>query len=292
MTLSRVAVGSLGGVAATFAGLVGAVSLTRIAGDYLGFPPGLEWTFTGAVDVASIAGGIMWTAFDGPVRRIGRPMNIVCTVVSGVGVGLDHATHSGRALHDAVEDPWPWIAFAAGLFVPALATWILHALSIIFDTASRQVDREVGAASSATSHREPAPTGPRVSTASEPVAIASSTASLVATTSTPDRDPVAARTASSRPVATASSRPPTVRQALPPSPAEGLLPGPRPDWMTTELVAAVLASMREAGAPERRYGEPTLRAEHRLGDGSELSSHKAQTLLRYIKDHQLLRVSA
>lgn len=137
-------VGVLGGVSAGIAGLVGAVSLTRIAGDFLGFPPGLEWTLTGAVDVAGIAGGIMWTAFRGRVRSIGIPMSIVCTTVSGIGVGLDHATHAARVVRDTGPalpgaSPfavWWWVAFAAGLFIPALFAWLLHALAVIGDQTS------------------------------------------------------------------------------------------------------------------------------------------------------------
>lgn len=139
-------VGILGGVSAGIAGLVGAVSLTRIAGDFLGFPPGLEWTLTGAVDVAGIAGGVMWTAFGGRVRSIGIPMSIVCTTVSGIGVGLDHATHAARALRDtgpvlpgSPVAVWWWVAFAAGLFIPALFAWLLHALAVIGDQTAGTV---------------------------------------------------------------------------------------------------------------------------------------------------------
>jgi hypothetical protein len=154
--------------------LVGAISLTRIAGDYLGFPPGFEWTFTGAVDVAGIAGGIMWTAFSGPVRNIGRPMNIVCTAVSGVFVGLDHATHAGRALREnngnaalaGTDAAWPFVAFTAGLFVPALATWILHALSTIADSAARSEDAAGGRPAASAPDRQAArpPAGDRLAT--------------------------------------------------------------------------------------------------------------------------------
>lgn len=125
----RVSVGTLAAGSAAIAGLVGAVSLTRVAGTHLGFPPGLEWTLTGAVDVAGVAGGVMWTAFKGRVRRIGQPMNIVCTAVSGLGVGLDHAANARPT------GPWPWIAFAVGLFIPLLFTWITHALAVIGDQA-------------------------------------------------------------------------------------------------------------------------------------------------------------
>lgn len=136
----RIVVTVLGAVSALIAGLVGAVSLTRIAGDYLGFPSDLEWTLTGAVDVAAVAGGIMWTGFRGRVRRVGIPMNVVCTLVSGIGVGLDHATNAGRILADGRSGNvtvdvgwWPVAAFLVGMFVPLLFTWLVHALAIIGD---------------------------------------------------------------------------------------------------------------------------------------------------------------
>lgn len=127
----RWTVAVLGGASAGIAGLVGAVSLTRIAESHLGFPDGLYWTLTGAVDVAGIAGGVMWTAFRGRVRAIGRPMNLVCTGVSGVGVGLDHAAHARP------EGPWPLVAFAVGVFIPLLFTWLIHALAVIGDQGRR-----------------------------------------------------------------------------------------------------------------------------------------------------------
>lgn len=316
--MTRAAVGLLGGLAATLAFVVGAVSLTRIAGDYLGFPPYLEWTFTGAVDVAGIAGGVMWTAFTGPVRAIGKPMNIVCTVVSGVGVGLDHATHAGRALRDGAtsialpgtEYVWPIAAFIAGVFMPALATWILHALSVIADNrqhaqsgtaaarTGRQEDRQetrvVIASSPAGDRQRPATPAP-VATARTASTTASTASTAIASTArppalatpqtaSPDRQQHRQVSAAARPAASQAS----VRVGF---------PGPRPDWMSDTLLAAVLDSVRKARHAEkpkdREYGRPRMRSEHghRMADG-KMTDHQARTIQAFVDKHDLLRVSA
>jgi hypothetical protein len=313
MTISRVAVGILGGIAAGFAGLVGVVSLTRIAGDYLGFPPGLEWTFTGAVDVASVAGGIMWTAFDGPVRRIGRPMNIVCTVVSGVGVGLDHATHAGRELRDAGVafefDQWPWIAFAAGLFVPALATWILHALSIIFDTSRagagqvgdrqephRQAsDRQAGDSQGANRQAVITRVGDRQDTAivARQPTPGDRQASLPAGDQVGDRQgpdrQVADRQAGDllsahRQAGAAKQAAPAATRASAHSPARVLaaVPEPRLPWMTDKLIGAVVTARRN----DSTYGRGQVARDHNI------SPAKARSLIDYIDKHGLMRETA
>lgn len=319
MTISRVAVGILGAVAAGFAGLVGVVSLTRIAGDYLGFPPGLEWTFTGAVDVASVAGGIMWTAFDGPVRRIGRPMNIVCTVVSGVGVGLDHATHAGRELRDvgvALDfDQWPWIAFAAGLFVPALATWILHALSIIFDISNSQAgnpsgdapgddqagdrqasDRQAGDDPVANRQAVITRVGDRQDTAiiARQPTPGDRQAALPAGHQAGDRqgldrqvvDHQAGGSVPARRQAGAVKQTPAATSSRPQvhSPARALaaVPEPRLPWMSDALIAAVVKARRA----DSTYGRSAVVSDHGL------SPAKARTLLEYINRNGLMRETA
>jgi hypothetical protein len=289
----RVVVGVLGGIAATFAMLVGAVSLTRIAGDYLGFPPGLEWTFTGAVDVAGIAGGIMWTAFAGPVRKIGRPMNIVCTIVSGVGVGLDHATHSGRALRDpsgnvalpGTADSWPWIAFATGLFVPALATWILHALSIIADTSASAGDADASARASGLAPADASecqPTLVKLGTSDD-----TSPRQAVIAAPVPARQTPAARPQPAAPpvarttVAALKARPAGVSTR-----ALEAVPSPRPEWLTDALLDEIVAGMRRAHDEGESYGRPRVMAEHNLNDG------QAKAALRYIRDHRLLEAAS
>lgn len=312
-------VGVLGGCAAFLAFLVGAVSLTRFAGDYLGFPPGLEWTFTGAVDIAGIAGGVMWTAFTGSVRKIGRPMNIVCTLVSGVSVGLDHATHAGRALRDpdanialpGTEPWWPFVAFVAGVFIPALATWILHALAVIADSRPA---RQTATAGDRQPHRQAPPAGDRQDTH---VVIASSPPADRQRTTTPPAGGVTrtasatasptTRTASSTTASTA--RPPALTTAsrdrqparqvsaastsTPATSARVGFPGPRPDWMSDALLSAVIGAMRQAQRAGEDYGRPRIRKEHqhRMADG-KMTDHQARTVQAFVEKHGLLRVPA
>jgi hypothetical protein len=180
---------------------------------------------------------------------------------------------------------------------PILALLLLsHLIGLVIaerrdrQTASTASDREVSPAGVGREDREVVSPGPRVPTAS----LVPATASLVATVGAGDREVPAVSTASSRPAVAASKRPTAVRQAVTPAPSPRLrlLPGKRPEWMTDELVAAVVASMRKAGAPAKRYGEPTLCRDHRLSDGSPITSHKAKTILRYIDDHDLLRVAS
>jgi hypothetical protein len=328
--VKRVAVGVLGGGAAALAGLVGAISLTRIAGDYLGFPPGFEWTFTGAVDVAGIAGGIMWTAFTGAVRKIGRPMNIVCTIVSGIGVGLDHATHAGKALREVSGNPalpgsvevWPWIAFGAGLFVPLLVTWILHALSIIADAADHQAGstttRHPQSTTTRSDHQAPAsgrhqatshqdhqaggrPSGdhqiPTTRTTShqpggdhQATTTKQSTdhqAATTRTTSSTTRALPAGTT--SRPIAK-STRAATAPAPSPaaPSPAGRVLravPASRPGWLTDELRDRALTVIAEGGG-RGKVGRGDLM------EALEIKDWKARDLLKYIDEHGLARRSA
>lgn len=297
----RVVVGSLGGLAATLAATVGAVSLTRIAGGYLGFPPGLEWTLTGAVDIAGIAGGIMWTAFDGRVRNIGRPMNIVCTLVSGLGVGLDHATHARGG------EVWQWVAFGAGLFIPALAAWILHSLAVIADVvgepkvaADRQDDGNQAGdrqASDRQASDDPAANRQAIITKvgdSQDTAIVASQptpgdrqAALPAGrqaghSQAPDRqggDQAGVARQTPKPVTRQADRSPA-----PARPARSLaaVPEPRLPWMTDELIAAVVKVRRK----DATYGRSQIVADHKIGSG------QARTLLEYINRHGLMRETA
>jgi hypothetical protein len=298
----RVVVGSLGGVAALLAGTVGAVSLTRIAGDYLGFPPGLEWTLTGAVDIAGIAGGIMWTAFDGRVRKIGRPMNIVCTLVSGLGVGLDHATHAVGG------DVWPWVAFGAGLFIPALVAWILHSLAVIADVVGapdeagdrqgdssqpgdRQApDRQAGDGQAANRQAVIARVGDRQETsivARQP-APGDRQAALPAGHQAGDRQdtdhqpgdpqPAHRQAGATKQTATASAR----VSVHSPTRALAAVPEPRLPWMSDALIAAVVKARRA----DSTYGRSAVVSDHGL------SPAKARTLLEYIHRHGLMRETA
>lgn len=296
----RVVVGALGGCAATLASVVGAVSLTRIAGDYLGFPPELKWTLTGAVDVAGIAGGIMWTAFAGDVRRIGRPMNIVCTVISGVGVGLDHATH-------AFPDPvWQWVAFGTGLFIPALAAWILHSLAVIADvveapaTPDRQAgDHQVGDLLVAGDRHPPIATravitkvGDRQATTiiARPPTPGDRQAALPAgdqggDRQAPDRQALDRQAGGTEQPALPPARRPDrspAPAAARPARALASVPEPRLAWMTDRLIGAVVDARRADGS----YGRGQVVREHGL------SPAKARSLIEYIDRHDLTRVSA
>lgn len=291
----RVVVGTLGGCAASLAFLVGAVSLTRIAGDYLGFPRELKWTLTGAVDVAGIAGGIMWTAFAGDVRRIGRPMNIVCTVISGVGVGLDHATH-------AFPDPvWQWVAFGTGLFIPALAAWILHSLAVIADvveapaTPDHQAgDHQVGDRLTAGDRQAPIATRAVITKVGDRQAttiIARPTSPGDRQAALPAGDQGGDRQASDRQAGGAEqpALPPARRPDRSPAPAAARparalasVPEPRLAWMTDHLIATVVDARRADGS----YGRGQVVRDHGL------SPAKARSLIEYIDRHDLTRASA
>jgi hypothetical protein len=122
---ARMVVGALSGLGGAAAASVGAVSLTRIAGDYLGFPAHLEWTLTAAVDIGAAAGAVMWSTSPhrSPNRATGVRLNIACSVISAVGVGLDHATHA-----EPIRG-WQIAAFLIGAFLPLLSTWLVHALA-------------------------------------------------------------------------------------------------------------------------------------------------------------------
>jgi hypothetical protein len=132
MKNARLAIGSvafISGLSAAAAGLVAAVSLTRIAGEKLGFPDGLHWTLTAAVDIGAIGGAILWSisAVGSPNRRTGRWLNIACSAVSAAGVGMDHYANA------APEPPWGTVAFAIGAFLPLLSTWLVHGLAKLAD---------------------------------------------------------------------------------------------------------------------------------------------------------------
>jgi hypothetical protein len=128
MRSRNLAVGSIAlisGMSAAAAGLVAAVSLTRIAREKLGFPGGLEWTLTAAVDIGAIGGAILWSISRprSSNRRTGMRLNIACSTVSAIGVGLDHYSNA----HPDV--PWGTVAFLVGAFMPLLSTWLVHGLA-------------------------------------------------------------------------------------------------------------------------------------------------------------------
>lgn len=118
--------------AAAVAELIGAVSLTRIAGQHLGFPHYLEWTLTASVAVGAVAGAIMWSI--GPeksqTRSTGVRLNVACSLLCAVGVGLDHAANATARV------AWQIIAFAIGAFLPLLSTWLVHALAKLGGTGT------------------------------------------------------------------------------------------------------------------------------------------------------------
>ncbi len=111
----------LAGGAALVSGALGALSLTRIAGSNLGFPPGFAWSLTGSVDIGAAAGAILWVASSGVNRSRGRALNIACSTISAIGVGLDHATNA--------LGWWVVPAGLVGAFLPALSTWLVHVLA-------------------------------------------------------------------------------------------------------------------------------------------------------------------
>jgi len=140
-----VVVGVLAALSAAVAAIISAVSLTRIAGGLIGFPEYLEWTFTGAVDIGAAAGAVLWVTSTGDNRHRGQWLNIACSTVSAVGVGLDHASHA--------EAGWEPVAFAIGAFLPALSTWLIHVLAHLVTETEKIVDTpELGL----TEHIEPA----------------------------------------------------------------------------------------------------------------------------------------
>lgn len=110
------------------AAIVSAVSLTRIAGDHLGFPDGLEWTFTAAADIGSIAGAIGWVRSEAGsrARHSSVTTNIACSAVSALFVGLDHAANASPG--------WTVVAFIVGAFLPLLSTGLVH--DLVQNTAS------------------------------------------------------------------------------------------------------------------------------------------------------------
>jgi hypothetical protein len=126
---SRVIIAILSALSGIAAGLVGMVSLTRIAGDLLGFPNEplvLAWTLTAAVDIGAIAGAVMWSTSEAGtrIRRTGVQVNLACSSISAIGVGLDHSVHASTS-----SVVWPYIAFVIGAFMPLLSTWLVHGLA-------------------------------------------------------------------------------------------------------------------------------------------------------------------
>jgi hypothetical protein len=116
---------------AAVAATISAVSLTRIAGDSLGFPDFLEWTLTGAVDIGAATGAVLWVTARDRDRLRGKWLNIACSSVSALGVGLDHASNAAPGW------AWAWVAFGMGAFLPALSTWLIHVLAhLVTDTAA------------------------------------------------------------------------------------------------------------------------------------------------------------
>lgn len=204
MKHARLAIGSvafISGLSAAAAGLVAAVSLTRIAGDKLGFPDHLEWTLTAAVDIGAIGGAILWSIspVKSPNRRTGMWLNIACSTMSATGVGLDHAANAHP------DAPWGTVAFIVGAFLPLLSTWLIHGLAKLAD-----------------GQRPVAPPVPQA----QPVTITATAEAAGATPSAVERPAPAA------PVRLVKAKPP--RPALvPPLPAaEGDGPDPY-DWAVT-----------------------------------------------------------
>lgn len=149
MIKSRVTIALLSVLGGSAAGLVGAVSLTRIATDQLGFPGGLEWTLTAAVDIGATAGAVMWSSAPGHQKRIrgaGMRLNIACSSISALGVGLDHSVHADHG----GPGWWPYVAFFIGAYLPLLSTWLIHSLAKLTE------DVEDGAQELADEGQEPA----------------------------------------------------------------------------------------------------------------------------------------
>lgn len=77
-----------------------------------------------------------------------------------------------------------------------------------------------------------------------------------------------------------------------------LAAAPEQDWMTHELIADVVSSMRAAARSSNRpYGEGRLVRDHQakhspLPDGSELTPHKAREIKKYIDKHRLLEAAS
>jgi hypothetical protein len=124
---------------AAVAAVISAVSLTRIAGDSLGFPDYLEWTLTGAVDIGAATGAVLWVTARDRDRLRGKWLNIACSSVSAIGVGLDHASNAAPGW------AWAWVAFGMGAFLPALSTWLIHVLAhLVTDTPAPVVSVSPG----------------------------------------------------------------------------------------------------------------------------------------------------
>lgn len=77
-----------------------------------------------------------------------------------------------------------------------------------------------------------------------------------------------------------------------------LAAAPEQPWMTHELIADVVNSMRAAARSSNRpYGEGRLVRDHQakhspLPDGSELTPHKAREIKKYIDKHRLLEAAS
>lgn len=135
---SRLIIAILSALSGIAAGLVGMVSLTRIAGDLLGFPSEpfvLAWTLTAAVDIGAIAGAVMWSVSEPGtrIRRTGVQVNLACSSISAIGVGLDHSVHASQT-----NVVWPYIAFGIGAFMPLLSTWLVHGLAKMVHPATEE----------------------------------------------------------------------------------------------------------------------------------------------------------
>lgn len=115
--------------------IVSAVSLTRIAEEMLGFPEGLPWSLTGAVDIGAAAGAVLWVTSPArhPNRARGMWINVCCSSVSGIGVGLDHLGHASPTLGYQIA------GFIVGAFLPALSTWLVHILAHLVTEAAESV---------------------------------------------------------------------------------------------------------------------------------------------------------
>lgn len=141
---ARAAIIGLSVASAVVAEIIGALSLMRIANEHLGFPDYLEWTLTASVAVGAVAGAIMWStgAEGSPIRRTGVRLNVSCSLICAVGVGLDHAVNA------TPERGWQIVAFLIGAFLPLLSTWLVHAIAKMRGTAAEERGRQTTTVSS------------------------------------------------------------------------------------------------------------------------------------------------
>lgn len=225
-----------------------------------------------------------------PVRRWAW-VAIVVAAGSGALLNVLHASTP-----PGTKPPLPWeYALLVGIEPVVLVLILSHLISLVIEQqrveATHREDRETPTASSGPGREIPAP-APRAHTARsavEPTArTARSAADVVVTTGAPDREIPAPAASSGRVAAPAATTPLPPRLHLAPAPQAD-----RPGWMTAQLLDAVIATAREAGAPAKQYGEGRLIRDHSpLPDGSTITSHKAKAILTYIREHDLLKAAS